>query len=242
MAAAGSVVLLAVRRPSPPTAGIVAVLVLGGVAATVAVLSQYRALTLTKMSVVSPIIAGAAVVPVLWGIAGGERPAALQLAGVVATLAGIVLISRPGPDAPGEALPASRAGVILALVSAVGVGLMMVALDYGAVTDPLWAVVVVRCSATLLVGASLGVTRPALRLRRNALPVLVLIAVLILAANVLFSTATTKGNLSVVAVLGWTSPAVTIVWARVLLHEHLRPAQWAAAVMVLAGVVCLALG
>jgi drug/metabolite transporter (DMT)-like permease len=44
------------------------------------------------------------------------------------------------------------------------------------------------------------------------------------------------------AVLGWTSPAVTIAWAALLLHERLRPFQWAAAALVLAGVVCLAVG
>ena len=33
------------------------------------------------MSVVSPIIAGAALVPVLWGTATGERPSALQVLG-----------------------------------------------------------------------------------------------------------------------------------------------------------------
>ena len=61
-------------------------------------------------------------------------------------------------------------------------------------------------------------------------------------ANTLFAGATAVGDLSVVAVLGWLSPAVTVLLARLVLHERLRPLQWAAAVTVLAGVVCLALG
>ncbi len=61
-------------------------------------------------------------------------------------------------------------------------------------------------------------------------------------ANAAFAAATTMADLSVVGVLGWLGPAVIIVWARVLLHERLRPVQWLAAAMVLAGVVCLALG
>ena len=52
----------------------------------------------------------------------------------------------------------------------------------------------------------------------------------------------TIGLLSVVAVLGWLSPAVTVFWAQALLHERLRPLQWFAATLVLAGVICLALG
>lgn len=242
VAALGSLALLAVLAPATPAAGVVVVLVLGGLSSTVGVFAQYRALTLAKMSVVSPIIAGAAVVPVLWGIMRGEHPAPLQLAGVVATLLGIVLISRPATAAPEDRQRVNRTGILLAVVAALGIGLMLVALDYGAAADQFWSVAVVRCSATLFIATSLGATRPALRLRRGAVPVLLLVGALILAANALFATATTMGYLSVVAVLGWLSPAVTIVWARILLHEHLRPAQWAAAGLVLAGVVCLALG
>ena len=66
--------------------------------------------------------------------------------------------------------------------------------------------------------------------------------VTVVTANTLFAAATTLEDLSVVAVLGWLSPAVTILCARVVLHEHLRPVQWLAAAAVLTGVVCLALG
>lgn len=242
VAALGTLALLAVLTPPAPSVGIAVILVLGGLSSMVGVFCQYRALTLTKMSVVSPIIAGAAVVPVVWGIARGEHPSSLQLAGAVATLVGIVLIARPAQAGPQDRRRVDRLGVLLAVVSAVCLGLMLVALDYGATADPFWSVAVVRCSATAFMAAALGATRPPLRLRRGAVPLLLLIGVLILAANVAFTSATTMGYLSVVAVLGWLSPAVTVVWARVLLHEHLRPAQWAAAGLVLAGVVCLALG
>jgi chloramphenicol-sensitive protein RarD len=79
-------------------------------------------------------------------------------------------------------------------------------------------------------------------MRRATVPLLIVVGLLILAANALFTIATTTGNLSVVGVLGWLGPAVIVFWARVALHERLRPAQWLAAALVLAGVVCLALG
>ena len=50
------------------------------------------------------------------------------------------------------------------------------------------------------------------------------------------------GYLSIVAVLGWLNPAVTIVWARAVLHERLRPLQLGAAVLVFAGIVSITLG
>lgn len=50
------------------------------------------------------------------------------------------------------------------------------------------------------------------------------------------------GHLNVIGVLGWLDPAVTMPWARVLLHERLRSLQLGAAVLVFSGIVCLVLG
>ena len=242
VAALGSLVTIAVLSPPAPSFGLAIVLFVGGMCSAMSALTYYRAMTLTKMSVVSPMLAGAAVAPVLWGLARGEQPHPLQPIGVVATIAGIVLISRPGPAAPDDDLPVTRTGVILSVLSAVGAGLMLVTFDYGATSDPFWAVTGVRVSASFWIVVSLAVTRPRLGVQRRTVPMLVLIGLMIVTANTLFATATTLENLSVVAVLGWLSPAVTILCARVILHERLRPVQWLAAAIVLAGVVCLALG
>jgi drug/metabolite transporter (DMT)-like permease len=242
VAAAGALVVAAALAPAPPSAGAIAVLALGGASSAVGVIAGYRALAVTKMSVVAPIIAGAAVVPVLWGVAGGERPGALQTVGVVAAVLGVVLISRADPRATEGERAVDRTGVLLAVVTALGMGGMLVALDSGGTGDPYWPVTVVRCSATLCIVAFVIATRPALRLRRSAAPLLLLVGGLILVANAAFAAATTRADLSIVGVLGWLGPAVIIVWARVLLHERLRPLQWLAAALVLAGVVCLALG
>ena len=50
-------------------------------------------------------------------------------------------------------------------------------------------------------------------------------------ANTLFSLATVFGYLSVVAVLGYLYPVVTVMLAHILLHERLQPVQRAAAVV-----------
>jgi drug/metabolite transporter (DMT)-like permease len=234
------IALLVVVAPARPTLGAMAAPLVGGAVGGIGVLLQYRALALVDMSVVSPIIAGAALVPVLWGAAIGERPSALQIVGIVLTLVGIVLISRRAPGAVAAAL--DRTGVLVAAVAAVAFGLFLVALKYGGKADPLWTVTVARTAAVLMLLAVAGVTRPAIRLRRRALPVLVVVGLLIVAANLLFTSATTIGYLSIVGVLGWLNPAITMGWARVVLHERLRPLQVGAAVLVFAGIVCLTLG
>ena len=234
------IVLLIVVAPARPTLGAMAAPLVGGAVGGIGVVLQYRALALVDMSVVSPIIAGAALVPVLWGAAIGERPGALQIVGILATLVGIVLISRRAPGAVAAAL--DRTGVVVAAAAALAFGLFLVALKYGGKADPLWTVTVARTAAVLMLLAVAGATRPAIALRRRALPALVVVGLLIVAANLLFTSATTLGYLSIVGVLGWLNPAITMGWARVVLHERLRPLQVGAAVLVFAGIVCLTLG
>ena len=195
-------VLLAVTAPERPALIALVAPAVGGAIGGVGAVLQYRALSLVDMSVVSPIVGGAALVPVLWGIATGERPGALQVLGIACTLVGIALISRKERGAPREARSVDRRGVLLALLSAAAFGLFLVVLDYGGKSSPLYTVAVARTAAALTLLAVAVVTRPAIRLRRRALPALLLIGVLIAAANLLFTTATTYGYLSIVGVLG----------------------------------------
>ncbi len=231
--------LLAVTAPDRPPLTALAAPAVGGAIGSIGVVLQYRALALVDMSVISPIIAGAALVPVLWGTATGERLAALQLAGIVCTLAGIVLISRKAPRVEAGPVPLDRRGVLLAVLSATAFGLFLVALDSGGEADPLYTVAVTRTTAVLTLLAVVVIARPAVRLQRRAVPALLVVGVLIAAANLLFASATTYGYLSIVGVLGWLNPAITMAWAAAVLHERLRPLQVVAAALVFAGIVCI---
>ena len=117
----------------------------------------------------------------------------------------------------------------------------LVALDHGGKADPLWAVTAARGGAAHLAAVA-AVTRPSIMLRRRALPALLFIGLLIAAADVLFTSATTLGYLSVVGVFGWLNPAITLIWAGFVLHERLRLLQLDAAVLLFTGSVCLSLG
>lgn len=236
------VVLLTMVAPQTPPAAALVPAVIGGVAGGAGALLQYRALALLDMSVASPIVAGAALVPVLWGLARGEQPGPLQIAGVAMTLAGIVLISRGPPRDESRPRRADRTGLLMAVGSAVTLGLFLVALDYGESAGPLWTVTIVRTVAWITLALAAVGARAAVWPRGRALWILCVVGLLIATANISFATATTMGYLSIVAVLGWLNPAVTIVWARAVLHERLRPLQVAAAVLVFAGIVCITLG
>jgi drug/metabolite transporter (DMT)-like permease len=240
-AAAGGLVALAVVRPAAPAAGVAVVLIAGGACSGLSAITYYYALRVLKMSIACPILAGAAILPVAWGLVRGEKPSALAIAGIVVTIAGIMVISRPGEEKDDRHPRTTLKGVLLALAGSAAAGVLVITLDYGAATDPLWATVVIRCAAALLCGVWIAAARPTLRLRRRGAWVVVIAGLMVVLANLLFAQASTLADLSVVAVLGWLSPAVTMVYAWFFLHERMRPVQGGAAAAVLAGVVCLAL-
>lgn len=243
--AVASVTLLALliltAPPRPPLAALAAPAA-GGVIGAFGVVLGYKALALADMSVVSPIIAGAALVPVTWGIAAGERPSAVQVLGIALSLLGILLISWGGPAGADRRRTGGRAGVVAAVGCALTLGLFLVSLDYGDEAGPVYTVTVARTVAVLTLALVAAAARPALRPRRHGAPVLLAVGLLIVAANLLFTSATSYGYLSIVGVLGWLNPAVTMGWAALVLGERLRPLQLVAAVLVFTGIVLLAVG
>ncbi len=209
---------------------------LGGLAGGCAIVVYYLALSIGTMSVVAPIVAACALVPVVVGLASGERGTAVQYAGMALTLGGIVLSSRA------EARNSGHVGlrsVIFAVAAAIGFGAMMVGLSATDGQDVYWTVFAARLGSTAAVYSYLVARTPRLDVPLRALPVLAAVGVLGVGANALFTLATTTGYLSVVSVLATLSPVVIAIYARVFLRERLTPAQLVAAGVVLGGVVML---
>src|SRR5215831_2175618 len=81
-----------------PTVRAVAWGLASGLAGGIGTLVLYRGLARGQMSVVGPMSAvGAAVVPVAAGVALGERPGLVAIAGVLVSLPAIVLVATSGP-------------------------------------------------------------------------------------------------------------------------------------------------
>jgi drug/metabolite transporter (DMT)-like permease len=197
----------------------------------VGVVSFYRALALGTMSIVAPITATCAIVPVAVGIFDGDRPGALQCTGMLAALIGVILASRePGAGAGVDPKMALR----LAFLAALAIGVSLVALDRAADHDALTGVFAARAVSTPVLAAA--ALRLGTRAPRRALPGFAGIGLIDTGANVAFSIATTGGLLSLVAVLGGLFPVVTVALAYLLLHERLLPLQRAGVVLALAGV------
>jgi drug/metabolite transporter (DMT)-like permease len=235
---------VALRGEGPPGGDFAVYAALGGLAGTVGIACFYRGLAVGAMGVVAPISGLAAALPVAVGIASGERPSALQLAGIVLALAGVALASRevdaPGSDPAGERRPAPRArlagGVGLALVSAVGFGTFFVFIDRASEGDPAWALLTSKVVGLSVIVVLFAALTPAPRPARADLPALVAVGSFDIAGQGLFAVATTEGLLSVVSVLASLYPVTTILLARMVLGERLRALQRAGAIGALAGV------
>jgi len=109
--AVGLLLALAVLRapPGPIGAGIGWGLV-GGVASGCALVLFYRGLAEGTMSVVAPVSACGAIVPVASALLTGDQPSALAGLGVLAAITGVVLVSRTRPTTPGRPARARRPG------------------------------------------------------------------------------------------------------------------------------------
>jgi drug/metabolite transporter (DMT)-like permease len=212
-----------------------------GVAGCAALAAFYRGLAIGTMSIVAPVSATGAAVPVLVGLAEGERPGALQVAGIAIAMLGIVLAARePGGAEPSRAV---RTSLLLAGLAALGFGSFFVLIDR-AVEDggAPWSLLLVRVGEVALLGALALATRPRMPSSlRDATPLL-LIGVLDFSATAFFALATEQGLLSVVSVVGSLYPAVTVVLARVVLAERVARSQELGVVLTLAGVVAISAG
>src|SRR5690242_18981712 len=117
------VLLAASGGPGPRSAGVAWGLG-SGLLGIVALAAFYRGLAIGTMSIVAPVSATGAAVPVAAGVLRGERPGAVQLAGIALALVGIVLTARSPEHAPNRR--AMRASLTLALVAAAGFGMFFV--------------------------------------------------------------------------------------------------------------------
>jgi drug/metabolite transporter (DMT)-like permease len=211
----------------------------GGLLGIVGLAAFYRGLATGNMGVVAPISSTAAIVPLVVGLATGERPTALQGVGVVLAIGGVALASLEHGDHGGSGRVATGAG--LAIIAALGFGSFFVATDQASDVDPVFAIVVARVASASLLWAVVLATRTALPEAR-ALPALALIGVLDTGANLLFAVASTLGLVSVVAVLASVYPVVTVLLARIVLGERLHLLQRVGAVGALAGAAVISIG
>jgi drug/metabolite transporter (DMT)-like permease len=184
----------------------------------------YRGLAVGAMSVVAPIAALlSAAVPVVAGLIDGERPTPAALVGIALALGAIVLVSRDA--APEDRGPLRWQALALAVGAGLAFGLFFVVISHSGEGVGIWPLVGARAaSVSLFLGlGAAGVTAAAPP--KGAIGAIVACGVLDAGANVFLLLALDRGLLSVVSVLTALYPAGTVLLARYVLGENLRPVQ-----------------
>ena len=240
--ALGLAIALTLGGTRPPLTGIAWGLA-AGVGSGIALVLFYRSLAEGTMSVVAPVSACGAVVPVAAAVLTGDDPGVLAGLGVVAAIAGVVLVSRTRP-VPRAGTGRSRRVLLMALGSALGFGLFYVFVDAGTTGsrgEPLWVIAGARASSLVMLSTIALIGRgSALRWPGRRIGPVALVGIADTGANLLFAYAATSGNLAVVGVLGSLYPVATVILARWLLGERLSGGQNAGVALALAGVGLLA--
>jgi drug/metabolite transporter (DMT)-like permease len=229
--------------------------VAAGLAGVVGTSLLYQGLAIGRMSVVAPITAvlGAGL-PVLFGVAAGERPGPAALLGIAMGLVAVVVITRaPEPPAVqngtsrGDAVAVraaarSRQAVLCAFGAGVGFGLFFVLLDHAPVDSGLWPLLGTRISMVSMLGLLVVVRRLSVRVPADMRLRLIGLGVVNTLADLLFLLATQRGLLSLVAVITSMYPAATVALAALVLRERIASRQAVGLLIAAASVALITLG
>lgn len=205
---------------------------LSGVVGSVAVFLLYACLAIGPMSILSPLTAViSAIVPLTWGLIGGDRFAPIGYVALGVALIAVVLVGFV-PER-GAVRPSGRA-LLMAVGAGVFIGGFLILLDQTPADSGVVPLIANRAVNGAIMWSVVGLavlrarTRPAGADRFTA-PGAGLAAasgVLDASANVLILIGLRAGDLSTMSVLVALYPAGTILLAAIVLRERIAPVQW----------------
>ena len=186
----------------------------GGVSGGGALALFYRALASGRMGLTAPVAAvlGAAV-PTIFAMAAEGVPGTVHIAGFVIAAAGIWLISR-SEDGSGTD------GIGLAAISGIGFAGFYLCISQARDGSALWLAVWSRIGAIAVTGTIVLLQRNFRDITRAAARWGVLAGCLDVSGTALFVRASQTGRLDSAVVLTSLYPAITVLLARLILHEH----------------------
>lgn len=208
--------------PGRPQAGDFAWAVLAGVGSATGGMSLFRGLARGNMSLVAPVSAvGAATLPVIVGVAVGERPSWLAWAGMAVALPGIWLVSRENATAAAR----GRRAILDGAVAGIGFGVLFIALAQISSDAGMLPLAVNQAVGAVLTIAVAGVLRQPWRPHRDVFGWGSAAGMLGVAGTLAFTVATNLTGLGATSVLASLYPAVTVLLAALVLGERLDTGQ-----------------
>jgi len=208
------VVLVSATQAQFPSEHSVIWALAGGVSGGGALALFYRALASGRMGLTAPVAAvlGAAI-PTIFGMVTQGVPAAMHIAGFLVAAMGIWLISRT-EDGSGPQ------GIGLAALAGVGFAGFYLCISQAKDGSALWLAVFSRTGALVVTGLIVLLQRNFRDITAGGVRLGLLAGCLDVSGTALFVRATQTGRLDSAVVLASLYPAITVLLARLVLHEH----------------------
>ncbi|MGN7797564.1 EamA family transporter [Leifsonia sp. 22587] len=218
---------------------------LSGLVGSIAVGLLYACLALGPMSILSPLTAlVSALVPMAWGLLGGDRFGVLGYIALGMALVAVVLVGFV-PE-KGAVRPSLRA-LLMAVGAGAMIGVFLILLDQtpsdsgvvplianravnGAVMWSVVALLVLRSRRRAATGPRLDARGSGIAVAAGALDA---------SANLLILLGLRLGDLTTMSVLVALYPAGTILLAAIVLRERVAPVQWAGLVLAVVAAALL---
>jgi drug/metabolite transporter (DMT)-like permease len=200
----------------------------------------YRGLAIGQIGQVAPVAAVVgATVPIVWGLATGERPSPVTLVGVFLAVAAGALVSSERVERReaivGRALP-------LALAAGAGFGTSFILFSSTAHNSGFWPALSARGAAVVGVGVVLLLSRQPRRVPEGPRRLAVGAGLLDVTGTALLLVALRHGLTAVVAPVAALAPGFTVMHAWWYLRERASPIQIVGLVAALAGLALIAAG
>ena len=191
--------------------------IFGGFCSGFGFATMFAAFKVGRMDIISPINAVVcASVPVIFGLAAGEKPSIVVLFGASLAPFAIALVST---NAETGRFSLREPGIGLAMISGVLFGSVLVAMSRAHKESGVWMIIMMRVTSITMVGACCLVRRESLRDARPVLPVILLAGYIDIGANLLYLFATRHDFVAIVGVITCLYPAATVFLAQVVLGD-----------------------
>jgi len=216
-----------------------------GVLNLIANYSLFYAYQHGQLSVIAPIVATFSIYTVgLSFLFLGERPNLWQIGGIGTAIFGVILISIPYKGFHFDSYRKMLPGVGAGLLSAVTFGVLFFLFKYSVVPlGPLFPILIFRTMTVMVLLLDSRIRRSPVFISQKKVVLLLLVAGGLDAVSYfLYNAGIEVEYASVVATLCGLYPAVSILLARIYLHEQLAPFQLAGAVFILFGISFISFG
>ncbi len=176
----------------------------------------FRGFASGRMGIIAPVSAvTTATIPVGFAALTEGMPSTVKLIGFGIGLTSIWLLSRP------DSLGGRPAGLGMGLLAGLGFGGFFTLIDQVGTNAVFWPLVAARVSACTAMLVFALLTRRSVVPPRSSVGLLILGGMLDVSGNLFFLLATQTGRLDVASILASFYPAVTAIWAWLIVREHL---------------------